>query len=42
MEAKDWEELDRFAKAKKSPIGYAVRRRPLTSAGPHLMCVCGR
>ena len=27
-EAKDWEELDRFAKSKKSPIGYAVRPRP--------------
>ena len=26
VEVKDWDELDRFSKTKKSPIGYGVRR----------------
>lgn len=27
----DWEELEKFSKSKKSPIGYLVRRNLLSS-----------
>ena len=35
-EKEEWEELEKFSKYKKSPIGYLVRRRPAFYWQDHL------